>query len=233
MNVIIRMLNSSIGKKFLMSLSGLALVGFVFTHLLGNLLLYKNDPTLFNSYAQKLESFGVLLYVAELGLIVLFVMHVSTAVRLKLGYKSARPEGYSVSKSKGGESRKNTASMSMIVSGLVLLFFLVLHVNHFKFGPSIAQGYSTVINGANARDLYRLVFETFKNPIYVLSYVSVMLFLGLHIRHGFWSAFQSSGLMTSKLATPLYRLSLVLGVLFAAGFLFIPIWIYFDLGSKV
>ena len=81
----------------------------------------------------------------------------------------------------------------MILTGLVLLAFLVIHIWQFKFGPAIEEGYVAQLHGENVRDLHRLVVETFKKPGYVLFYVFSMSLLGMHVRHGFWSALQSMG----------------------------------------
>lgn len=227
----VTVLRSSIVKKFVMALTGLGLVGFIITHLAANLLLYKKDGTAFNQYAHSLEGFGVLLYVAEIGLLALFVLHILTAIRLKIGYKMARPTGYVSQRSKGAPSRSNLASRNMVISGLILMVFLVLHVFHFKFGPGIAEGYVINSDAGQVRDLHRWVVENFKNPVYVALYVGAMLFLGMHLRHGFWSAFQSLGAMSPKVSCAMYCAALAVAVLLAGGFLFIPIWIYFGMGA--
>jgi succinate dehydrogenase / fumarate reductase cytochrome b subunit len=219
--------NSSIGQKFLMALSGLGLVGFVITHLAGNLALYLPDGAPFNAYAAQLESFGKLLYVAEIGLIFIFVLHIVTAIRTKAANRAARPEAYRSLKSKGGESRFGFAANNMIITGLVLLVFVILHVWQFKYGPGIAEGYTTTINGVEHRDLHRLVVETFQNPIFVGLYVAVMLLLGAHLRHGFWSAFQSLGALNPRISPSINALGIALAVLLSAGFLGIPLWIFF------
>lgn len=139
-------------------------LSFVITHLAGNLSLYKGDETTFNLYAQTLASWGWLLEVAEVGLVGLLVAHIALALVLKGSHRSARPVGYRMLQSKGGQSLSNRSSRNMIITGAVLLAFLVLHVWQFKFGPSESAGYVTEINGAQMRDLHRLVHETFQSP---------------------------------------------------------------------
>jgi succinate dehydrogenase / fumarate reductase cytochrome b subunit len=229
---LVKMLRSSVAKKFLMSITGLALVGFVITHLLGNLLLYKSDGQAFNKYAYTLESFGVLLEIAEIGLVILFGSHIVTAVQLKLGYRAARPDRYVSERSKGAPSKSNLASRNMVISGSVLAFFLVAHIWHFKFGPGQAEGYVTQLSDVGqVRDLHRWVVESFKSPLVASLYVAVMVFLGLHLRHGFWSAFQSWGVMGPRASALVYGGAAVLALLLAGGFLFIPVWIYFGFGG--
>jgi succinate dehydrogenase / fumarate reductase cytochrome b subunit len=226
-------LSSSVGKKLLFALTGLALVGFVITHLLGNLSLYRSDGTTFNLYAHGLASWGVLLLLAEIGLAVMFVLHIVLAFGFKAGHKAARPVGYKTLKSKGGHTLSNLSSRNMIVTGVLLLAFLILHVWQFRFGPAESAGYVTEIKGVEVRDLHRLVHETFSSPMYVSIYVAAMLMLGFHLRHGFWSAFQSLGAMNARLTKPVYALGVLVALLLAAGFLFIPIWIYFDIPSML
>lgn len=214
-------LNSSVGRKFVMALTGLGLVVFIIMHLLGNLLLYKKDPAVFNAYAAKLESFGILLTVAEIGLAAAFIIHIFTAINLKRGAKSARPEGYAMAQSKGGPSRANLASKNMIISGILLLGFLILHIWQFRF-----EGGAT--SKEMEENLYAIVYTTFKNPIYVGIYEICMIMLGMHLRHGFWSAFQSIGAMNARIDKPIRLLGVALAGILALGFLGIPIWFFID-----
>ena len=220
-------LQSSVFKKVVMALTGIFLILFIVVHLLGNLSLYHADGHDFNKYAATLHSFGWLLVAAEIGLLVLFLVHIAMAIQLKLNHNAARPEGYKLYKSKGGPSRANLSSRFMIVSGVVLLVFLVLHVWQFRFGPGIEQGYATQMNGEQVRDLYKLVSETFHNPIFVVIYVFAMIMLGFHLRHGIWSAFQSLGAKSPTLHSILTKLAVLLAIIISLGFLGIPLWIYF------
>lgn len=220
-------LSSSIGKKYLMAGSGLAMVGFVVTHLLGNLQLYLPTGDKFNAYAKGLADLGPLLWVAEIGLLGVLLLHVVVAVGLTMQNKAAR-KGYRTGfVSKGGPSYASLASRNMIVSGVVLLGFLVLHIAQMKFGLLDAQPVGMVdIKGEQGIDLYSRVVAQFKNPVWVGVYVAVMLFLGAHLRHGFWSAFQSLGALNARLEKPAVALGLLTAVVLAAGFLFIPIFIF-------
>ncbi len=214
-----------------MAVSGLAITGFVVVHLLGNLSLYRASGDSFNLYAEKLESLGWLLTVAEVGLLGVFLLHIAMAVALKLNHRQARPESYQMLRSKKIEPRNNWASRNMIWSGLILAAFLIIHVRQFRFGPGAEAGYITQVQGEEVYDLHRLVVETLRQPHYAAFYFVAMLFLGFHLRHGFWSAFQSLGLTYPRWSIPLYTLGLVLAILLAGGFLFLPVWIYFDLGQ--
>ncbi len=212
-------LSSSVGRKYLMALSGLGLVAFAIVHLAGNLLLYKKDGALFNAYDAKLQSFGPLLTIAELGLLAVFILHIVTAIDIKIKNNKARPIQYSMIETKGGPSRNNISSRHMIITGSILLAFLIWHLWQFRFAGAAT-------NPQMKENLYEIVLVTFRNPVYVALYMAVMIMLGLHLRHGFWSAFQSAGAMNPKIDRPLKILGYVIAILLALGFLGIPIWLY-------
>jgi succinate dehydrogenase / fumarate reductase cytochrome b subunit len=221
-------LSSSVAKKFGMAVTGLLLIGFLVVHLSGNLLLYSADGSLFNAYAEKLASFGYLLYAAEVGLVAFFLFHAVTGIRLAFLGKSAKPTKYAVSKSKGGASKWGFAANNMVITGSLLLIFLILHVKHFKFGPGVGEGYVTELSGGvQARDLHRYVTEQFKSPLVVGLYSAAMIFLGFHLRHGVWSGLQSLGLTKETNSKAIYIVGGLIGLLLAVGFLSIPTYIYF------
>lgn len=220
-------LRSSVFQKFTMALTGLLLIVFVILHLAGNLSLYLSDGSAFNEYANMLTSMGWLYIAGEIGLIVLFGAHIATAIAITKANKSARAVAYKTYQSKGGPSRASVSSRFMPISGALLLLFILLHVWQFRFGAGILDGYTADLNGEQIRDLHRLVIETFQNPVYVIIYCFSMIVLGIHMRHGFWSAFQSFGLRSPALHNMLQKLSIILAVIISLGFLGIPVWIYF------
>jgi len=219
-------INASVTRKFLMALTGLGLTLFLVIHLAGNLSLYQPEGATFNLYSHKLAALGPLLYALEILLLLAAIVHVVVAAGLTRGYRKARPQRYAAWKSKGSQ-QSNLSSRNMIITGAVILGFLVFHINHFKFGAGINEGYVMTVDGQQVRDLYRLVMETFKSPFYSAFYIAVMLFIGFHVRHGFWSAFQSLGMMSRRFSRGIYLLGATIAALVAAGFLMIPIYIYF------
>lgn len=229
MNSITKFLTSSVGKKYLMSVSGLALTGFLVAHLLGNLQLLLPTGYYFNKYAYHLETLKPLVIAAEIGLIAIFLLHAIVALAINWGVKKARPIGYyAAEKTKGGDSRMNLSSTNMLILGIVAAIFIVVHVWQFKYGAGIKQGYSVQLeaNAEHVRDLYRLVIETFAKWYWTLFYVGAVGFLGFHLRHGIWSAFQSLGAMPGKFSKALYCLLATCGVLLALGFIALPIWVF-------
>src|SRR5262249_39919236 len=161
-------------------------------HLAGNLTIFFGQDAI-NTYASLTHSLGPILIAVELALGAVFLLHAGTAIAVWRENRAGRTARYALVASKGGASKQTLASRSMIVTGVVLLVFLVIHLWQFRFGPGEAQGYVARLDGHEVWDLWRIVVETFKQPLWVAFYLGVMILLGLHLRHGFWSAFQTIG----------------------------------------
>jgi succinate dehydrogenase / fumarate reductase cytochrome b subunit len=213
---------SSVGKKFVMAVSGLAMTIFLVEHLIGNLMLFSRNPDPYNLYSDFLIGLGWLIIAAELILIAILLFHMFSAISITVGKVKARPEDYKVKADAGRTSKKTLSSTTMIYTGIILLVFLVIHLKTFKYGPF----YTTSVDGAEIRDLHRLVWEVFQNPVYVIGYIAAMIFLGSHLRHGFWSAFQSLGVSHPKYTPFIYGLGILTAVALSVGFLGIPVFIY-------
>ncbi|MCH7677656.1 succinate dehydrogenase cytochrome b subunit [candidate division KSB1 bacterium] len=220
---LLKFIGSSVGKKFLMALTGLAMVIFLLEHLSGNLLLFSKNPDPYNEYADFLLSFGWLIIVAELGLIAILLFHMVSAISISIGKKKARPVAYAKTGNAGEPSKKTFSSKTMIWTGLLIFAFIAIHLKTFKFGPN----YSSTVDGVEMRDLHTLVWEVFQNPIYVVWYVGALIFLGFHLRHGFWSAFQSLGVHHPRYTPVIYSVGILVAIIISVGFLGIPLWIYF------
>lgn len=213
---------SPIGKKIITGITGLGLTLFVLVHMIGNLTLFTSRKA-YNQLAHFIDSLGIILYVIEFTLLGLVIFHILVGISIKLNSLQARPIGYSQIKSVGEPSKQFLSSRMMIVTGLLLLGFLVWHLLTFKFGIY----YSTIINGVEMRDLSSLVMEKFHNPVYAFGYSGIMIMLGIHLRHGIWSAWQSIGLLNSKTRPLVYGIALILAVLIEVGFWILPLAIYF------
>lgn len=213
---------SSIAKKFLNAVTGIGLALFVIVHLAENLLLLTGNPDDYNRWAHFLHSLGPLLTVLELGLAAFFLAHIWSALLVYWDKLKARPQGYRVYRSAGWTSRQTLSSQTMIYTGLVLLAFVIWHVITFRFGPY----YTVMVDGVEMRDLHRLVVEVFSDPINVALYIGVMVFLGFHLRHGFWSALQSLGAYHPRWTAVWYSGGVLVAIALAVGFIVIPIWVY-------
>lgn len=213
-----RALGSSVGTKILIGLTGLGLFVYLVTHIAGNSLVFFG-PRVFNEYAHTLTS-NPLIPVIEAGLLAIFLIHIFKTVQMYLANRRARPVRYQMKKYAGRPSRKSLASSTMIVSGLWLLIFVILHVRAFRFGSE----YETALG---VRDLYRIEMETFSHPLAVAFYVVSMIIVGSHLWHGVASALQSLGadhpLWTPRLLTA----GKLFAVLIAGGFIVITLWAHF------
>lgn len=217
--------SSSVGKKSVMALTGLSLVGFLVVHLVGNInMLIGADA--FNHYSHFLMSFEGI-YVLELALAALFVFHALFGLTLAFQNSQARPDSYSVQTKSG---RGTTfASSTMPYTGSIVLIFLIVHLFNFKYGAH----YTASIDGEQVRDLYKLVLEYFSKPLNVAWYIIAMIALAIHTSHGFWSAFQTLGFNHPKYNGFLRKSSLAYAVLVGAGFSFFAIWAYLQHGGNV
>jgi succinate dehydrogenase / fumarate reductase cytochrome b subunit len=214
---------SSVGKKLLNGLTGVLLLLFIIAHLAGNLTIFFGKDAL-NTYAAATHSLGPILIVIELGLGAVFLLHAVSAINVWLDNRAARSDRYVMKRSKGASSKQTVASRTMIVTGLVLLFFLVVHLKQFRFGPD----YQTSLPGhlGPVWDLHRIVVETLKQPVWMGFYVACMVLLGFHLRHGFWSAFQSIGVLNPKLRPLAFSAGVIFALVIAIGFIALPIFIY-------
>ena len=219
-----RLLSSSIGQKFVMGITGLLLCGFLAAHLAGNLLLFAGEQW-FNEYAEKLHAQWELLIVAETGLLVLFLAHIYLAFATSLGNARAREEQYSVKQAKV-PGRIISANTWMFASGAVILGFVLLHLVDLRLG----------MEGINLRGLdyegkkpFAATMMVLRNPLSRIVYTIAALILGVHLSHGFSSAFQSLGLNHPKYTPLIVIIGRIFAVVIAVGFasiaLFAPeIW---------
>lgn len=207
---------SSIGRKQLIGITGLALCGFLIAHLTGNFLLLLG-PAAFNLYGHKLTS-NPLIYLAEAGLMVIFLLHLGLAFKVTLENKAARKHGYA-KKVRTGRGA-TIMSETMPYTGLVLLAFIISHLLHFKFG----NHYETVVDGVAMRDLYKVVMEFFVSPIGTAWYVFAMICATFHTSHGFSSAFQSLGLNHPKYYPSIKKLGYLYALFVGGGFTLLAVW---------
>ena len=214
-----RVFSSSVGTKLLIGLTGLALFAYLLLHLAGNLLIFTGQET-FNEYSHRLIS-NPLVVPVEIGLALIFLLHVYKAIRMWLGNRAARPIGYEKKTWAGHTSRKSVSSTTMIYTGLVIFFFVLVHLKQFKFGAWYQIGDPPI------RDLYRTEVEIFSAPFWVIAYTICVLLVGLHLRHGIASAFQSLGADHPVYTRRLVVCGSVLAVVIGVGFAIIPLWVFF------
>lgn len=214
-----RVFSSSVGTKLLIGITGLLLFLYLLLHLAGNLIIFAGrDP--FNAYSHMLIA-NPLIVPVEIGLLLIFLLHIVKTVTNYIANQRARPIGYRKKEWANDKSRKSVSSTTMIWTGLVMLLFVIIHVSQFKYGAYYETGQPPI------RDLYRTETDVFRLPFWVGFYVVCVLLVGLHLRHGISSAFQSLGASHPVYTKRIVVWGTVLAVLIGAGFAVIPIWVYF------
>ena len=212
-------LTTTVGRELLVGVTGLALVGFILAHLAGNLLVFAG-PAALNGYAKALHDLGGLLWVARIGLITVFVVHISSAISLARESRSARAQAYESTVRSGP---KTVASRMMLLSGLTLLFFLFFHLSDFTL--TSPTGDKSVVNGENL-GLYGLVWNSFANPIRVLFYLAAMACLGTHLTHAISSVLVTLGILRDKNTPNADLAARAVGLIIAIGFSSIPLYVF-------
>lgn len=209
----LEMVLSSIGKKELMALTGLGFVGFLIVHMAGNYTMLAGAEA-FNAYAEKLESLGPLILLAELGMIVMLALHVTFGLALVVRNLKARGTRYEVKKVEGG---RTLGSWTMWLTGPWILVFIGLHLWHFTIPHKVL---------GNEAPLSQLVAEQLANPYWAAYYVASVVIVGLHVSHGFWSSFQTLGTAPARKGT-LRDSSVLLGFVFAAGYGLLAFFVFY------
>jgi succinate dehydrogenase cytochrome b subunit len=214
----LRVVSSSVGMKLLIGATGLGLFVYLIVHIIGNLVVFFGRDT-FNRYGFVLGG-NPLIPIIEIGLLLIFLIHIYKTVRMYLQNQSARPVGYVRRRNAGRPSRKTFASSTMIVSGLWVLLFIVIHVRTFRFGVEYDWP-------AGGKDLYRVEMETFANPFTVAFYVLSMLVVGSHLFHGIASSVQSLGLDHPRWTPFVLTAGKLFAIFIASGFIVIALWAHF------
>lgn len=208
---------SSVGKKYVMAVTGLIWFLYLVLHLWGNLKIYSGAEPL-DAYASFLRTVGApffgysqLLWLVRLLLIPAFIAHVVAAIQLKRRDRAGRPRGYAMIKYR----EATFASRTMIWGGLLIIFFVIYHLLDFTFGtvnPSFQEG-----------NVYHNVVASFRLWYVSLFYMLAMIAVGMHLFHGLWSAFQSLGLNTSRSTRLIRNVVTVIVLLLTIGNLSIPL----------
>lgn len=215
-------LNSSIGKKFVMAVTGICLILFLIIHLLNNLSMYLGPET-YTTLVASLDGIKPLIRIIEVILALIFVFHIYNGTKLWLENKKARPENYAVNAS----SKNSTLfSRTMIHSGSIILIFLVIHLNTMWYSFNFGEAHVD-------HSYYYFVANTFNtNVVYSLFYIFSMVLLGFHLNHGFQSAFQTFGWNHKKYFPLIEKIGLIYSLIMAIGFASIPVYFLFFYGGN-
>ena len=213
----VRFYEAPIGKKAVMAITGVMLVGYVFAHLLGNLQIYSSDAEQINRYAGFLHNpaNAAALWAARSVLLLAVALHIIAATQLWLQNRAARPIGYV----KKADLPASYAARTMIWSGPIVGAFVIFHVLHLTAGKVLELREL----GPNMPDVRYNVITGFSNPWVSGFYVLAMILLCLHLYHGMWSMFQSLGISHPRYTPIVKKAAAVLAIAVAVGNCSIPI----------
>lgn len=191
-----------------MAVTGLSFCGFLTVHLAGNLTLYAGADA-FNNYARHLHSYGPLLSIAEMGLLLLALAHVLTGATLFYQNFKSRPVRYAVNHRAGG---RTIGSATMPYTGFLLLIFVITHLFNFHF-----------VDKTNTT-IFQIVSAAFSHPGYVTLYMLAMIVAAIHVSHGVWSAFQTIGANQAKYMPVIRIAGIMFSFVVGIGFGLIPLY---------
>jgi succinate dehydrogenase / fumarate reductase cytochrome b subunit len=217
----LKFLNSSIGKKFMMAVTGSFLLIFLIIHLVGNITLFFG-PGAFNGYVSALDVVKPLIRVIEVVLLAVFVLHIFNGLKLWLENKRARGITYKVN---GAKENSTIFSRTMAISGSIILIFLVSHLATFFWRFNVHDPMGLATN----HQYYDVVVYFLSMWWYSILYVVAMIFLGYHLNHGFQSAFQTFGWNHNRYFPTIKKIGMIYAIIMALGFASMPI--YFLLGG--
>jgi succinate dehydrogenase / fumarate reductase cytochrome b subunit len=232
MNLIAGFFRSSLGKKYIMALTGLAMFGFVVVHMLGNLQVFLG-PEAINDYGYFLQSKPEIVWSARIVLLIVLILHVWAAIKLSAENRAARPKNYGYYKVVAA----SYASRTMLVSGFVLLAFIIYHLLHFTVqvqGINFTHtNFVTLEDAKHHHDVYNMIVAGFSQPLVAIFYIVSMGLLSLHLSHGVSSLFQSLGWKNGKYAVLIDRLALISAGVLLVGYSIIPIAVLTGILKKV
>ena len=211
-----RVFSTTVGSKIIVACTAIILTGFVIGHLIGNLKVFAGPDSL-NGYAKFLKDLGPFLWVARGGLILMFVLHVALAIRVKWKSAAARPIPYAYP----ATIQASVASRFMLMTGLVILVFLLFHLAHYTFGvvegTAAREHYLELHDAQGRHDVYRMVISGFSNPLISVFYLFAQVMLFLHLSHGIGSVFQTLGLNAPRFQRLIKKASLGIAFLILVG----------------
>ncbi|WP_026135636.1 succinate dehydrogenase cytochrome b subunit [Nafulsella turpanensis] len=224
MSWITQTFSSTIGRKLLVAASGLFLIIFLIGHVSGNFLLFKDDGgQAFNEYTQFMTT-NQLVQVVRWLTYISILTHIIVTIILTIHNKKARPVGYA----EAHPSANSTwSSRNMGLLGTLIAVFLVIHLGNFWYKMKVGEvPLVTYESEGTLRDLYSVVLFSFSNLWYVILYVVMMIFLALHLAHGFRSAFQTLGWRHKKYTPIIEKVGLAFAIIVPLLFAIMPVYIY-------
>ena len=216
MNLAARIWSSTLGKKYLMAITGVILYGFVIGHLLGNLQIFIPDNgEAIDRYALFLQSNKGMLWTMRLGLIAAVGLHIACSIALTARNKAARPEPYRFKDYRDA----GYAARTMMISGPLIALFVIYHLGHFTTGHFAPEGFVHAKVHANMIAGFKVWWAS-------VAYIVAMVLLGTHLFHGGWSMFQSMGINHPKWTPVIKRGAAIFAIVITLGYISIPLAIW-------
>jgi succinate dehydrogenase / fumarate reductase, cytochrome b subunit len=204
---------SSIGSKSIVGITGLMLVGFLLAHLSGNLLIFAG-PQAINGYAESLRTYPAVLWGLRLGLIAIFLVHVSFAIVVNQRNRRARPDPYKFERT----VQASWASRHMVLSGAMVFIYVIYHLAHYTFRVTNEE-----LSLLGPYDVYQMLVMEFRNPLVTGTYLMAMVFMGLHLYHALVSVLQTFGGFHPKYICKIRILARLAGVFIPLIYSSVPI----------
>ncbi len=217
MNILLRIFTSSLGKKFLMAITGAGLFLFVIAHMVGNLQIFLG-PESINRYGHFLQTTPEILWPARLGLLALVIIHIWASISLTIENRAARVTGYEVKELVAA----STASRTMIWSGLIIFAFVCFHLAHYTL-LWVHPEFRDLRDALGQHDIYRMMILGFSNCWVSGFYVLSIGLLCIHLSHGTSAMFQSLGLKNAAYECLIDRLAKIVAILIFLGYISIPV----------
>lgn len=221
---------SSLGKKFIMAVTGMALFLFVVLHLLGNLQVFLG-PEAINRYGNLLQTNVEILWPARIILLILVALHIWAAIQLSAENRAARPQPYAQYEIVAA----SYASRTMLMSGLIILAFIIYHLLHFTVQVRginfTGQSFAELEDAKHHHDVFAMMVIGFRSPIVCLFYIVAMFLLFMHLSHGVGAMFQSLGWKSPAYTPMIARFATVASWFLFLGYISIPIAIYMGYGQ--
>jgi succinate dehydrogenase / fumarate reductase, cytochrome b subunit len=223
MTQIAKTLTSTIGAKALMATTGVLLMGFVFQHMFANLQIF-GAPEKINAYAHFMQSLGPVLWVLRLGLLAIVVGHIWAAMKVTAANRAARPVQYAHKKK---DLATSYAARTMLISGLIVVLFIIFHIAHFTAGAvdlAGSYGHMTQLkDGTEVHDVYKMVVQGFQHLPTALIYIIANLLLSFHLAHGAASMLQTIGLRGKENSNMVKIFGIAFGTTIAVGNVSMPV----------
>jgi succinate dehydrogenase / fumarate reductase cytochrome b subunit len=217
-----------VGRKIVMSMSGLAMIFYVILHLLGNTSLFSGQESI-NTYAKMLHSIGPFIWTVRLVMLLALVLHIFFGIQLTLENRAAKPQKYVTTR----HLSATRAGKSMVWTGLTIALYLICHLLHFTFQSLYAEfSAGSNFDAAGRPDVFMMLVQNFRHGLIAAFYIFAMAAVGLHLSHGMQSMVQTLGLNNEKTLPVMMKIGTIAAAVLFLGYISIPVSIFTGLVGR-